>query len=407
MYVVGLDQSWLQTPFLFHRRLIKSQEEIDQLMRRGIREVVIDSSRGADVDASQPVDDAALDIGAGDFAERSGAPASQVKALSPAESAFRACAAELPAAQVIHEQALAAAQSIFDGAGIAAPVRAQVAERVVADLSATVRRSPEANLLLMQMGRFKRDMSVHAVNVCVLSLVVNAVEEFTDDTIALGMGALLHDLGETRLPKNLLYRAQNLTPSERRLLEQHPALGAKLLEDCQNIPPAARRVVLEHHERIDGTGYPNRTVGADLLPLTRIVAITDLYDDMLCGRRGPAMQPIDVLRQLFTLGHAGALDRDLVERVIRSLGVYPVGSLVELNTGERGIVVAANRADTLKPTLRLIPSRLGAEPLYGPIINLAECRGEERRVVGALNPVKEGIDPLAFLKWAPESRPWT
>ena len=101
--------------------------------------------------------------------------------------------------------------------------------------------------------------------------------------------------------------------------------------------------------------------------------------------------------------NAGALDRELVERIIRCLGVYPIGSLVELNTGERGIVVAANRTDTLKPTLRIIMSSNGLIHNSGPIISLADTKSgvPQRRIVGSLVPGKERIDPMAFLKLAP------
>lgn len=400
MYVVSLDQPWLETPFLCHQRRIKSQEDIDVLKRRGIREVVIDTARGVDVVFSEPAREEPSQTrvaeSAADAARDGG------KTSSAAEIAFDSFLREIDTCQLIQQQALAAAESIFDGVGTGAPVSAQVAEKVVVDLLETISRSPEANLLLMQMRRFKKDLAAHGLNVCILSLVVNAVEEVAADAVALGLGALLHDVGETRLPKNLFHKMAGLTPMEQRLVERHPALGAQLVSDCRDLPPEARRIVLEHHERADGSGYPQQAHGGDISPLSQIVAITDLYDDMLCGRRGPVLQPMDALRQLFMLGQSGTLERDLVERVIRSIGVYPVGTVVELNTGERGIVIAVNRADTLKPTLRIITSRVGGLLRHGPIVHLADA-GEQRRIVGALNPIKEGIDPLAFLKPAPES----
>jgi len=180
-------------------------------------------------------------------------------------------------------------------------------------------------------------------------------------------------------------------------------LGALLLQNAEELPPLVRQIVLEHHERIDGSGYPNRLRGADVSFASQVVAITDAYDDMLSGRNQAPLQPSEVLRQLFLQSNAGALDRALVERVIRCLGVYPIGSLVELNTGERGIVIAANRADTLKPTVRIMTTRTGMNQYNGPIVSLADTDGgaPERRIVAALDPGRERIDPLAFLKVAP------
>jgi HD-GYP domain-containing protein (c-di-GMP phosphodiesterase class II) len=186
-------------------------------------------------------------------------------------------------------------------------------------------------------------------------------------------------------------------------VEQHPQLGALLVQQSEEIPPIARRIILEHHERIDGSGYPNRIRGEEISLQSQVVAITDLYDDMLSGRNQAVLQPTEVLRQLFVQSNAGALDRGVVERIIRCLGVYPVGSLVEFNTGEQGIVVAANRADSLKPTVRIVTSRNGLVQSNGPIISLADARPDEpeRRIVGALDPGRERIDPMAFLKLAP------
>jgi HD-GYP domain-containing protein (c-di-GMP phosphodiesterase class II) len=300
-------------------------------------------------------------------------------------------------------EALTAAQSIFDGARGGAPVNAQTAERVVTGLLSSIGRSPEANLLLLQMRRFQRDLFAHAVNVCVLSLVVGTLEDFAIDSDSLGLGALLHDVGETRIPRNLIRKRDGFTDSEIRLVEQHPRLGALLVQQSEEIPPIAQRIILEHHERIDGSGYPNRIRGKDISLQSQVVAITDLYDDMLSGRNQAVLQPTEVLRQLFVQSNAGALDRGVVERIIRCLGVYPVGSLVELNTGEQGIVVAANRADTLKPTVRIVTSRSGLVQSNGPIISLADARPDEpeRRIVGALDPGRERIDPMTFLKLAP------
>ncbi len=326
----------------------------------------------------------------------------KTRAPSAAETAFRPLAMELDAAQRIHEEALVAAKSIFDGTRGGAPIRCEVTKKIVGDLLTSISRSPEANLLLMQMRRLQTDLFSHAVNVCVLSLVVSVLEELDVDISALGMGALLHDIGETRIPRNLLRKKENFTDSERRLVQEHPKLGAMLLEQSEEVPALARQIVLEHHERIDGSGYPNRVRGADVSFFSQVVAITDAYDDMLSGRNQAMQPPNEVLRQLFVQSNAGALDRQLVARIIRCLGVYPIGSLVELSTGERGIVVATNRADTLKPTVRIVTTRTGMNQSNGPVISLADLSAGtmERRIIGALDPGRERIDPIAYLRLA-------
>jgi HD-GYP domain-containing protein (c-di-GMP phosphodiesterase class II) len=276
------------------------------------------------------------------------------------------------------------------------------ARQTVNDLLGSVTRSPEASLLLTQMRRFQNDLFTHAVNVCVLSLVVGTLEGLGDGVAELGLGALLHDIGQVRLPRNLIRKTDGFTDQERRLLEQHPALGAAILEQAKDIPVTVRQIAMEHHERLNGTGYPLQRRGSDISLLSRLVAITDVYDAMITGRCGVIQRPIDVLRQLYLDANAGAFDRDLVEKVIRALGVYPVGSLVELNTGERGIVLAANRTDTLKPTIRLVLSRDGLPLSRGPIVSLAEeesvARG--RQIRRTLDPGRERFDIMGHLSLA-------
>jgi HD-GYP domain-containing protein (c-di-GMP phosphodiesterase class II) len=399
VYVVDLDRSWFQTRFYFHRRLIKHAKDIETLKKHGIREVVIDTARGADVEAPlpDPLPEIAAAVPSAD--ER----AAEKRPPSSAEIALQPLTKELEAARTIHAEAMAVAQNIFEGVASGSPVNSPAAKKVVTDLLGSITRSPEANLLLTQMRRFQNDLFAHAVNVCVLCLVIGTLEEFESEISALGLGALLHDVGKTRLPRNLIRRKEPYTESERQILQQHPKLGAVLLEPSENIPELTHRIVVEHHERIDGLGYPLGAEARQISPFSQIVAITDAYDDMLTGRKHAPLQPLEVLRQLYLLGNAGAFDCALVERIIRCLGVYPAGSLVELNTGERGIVIAANRKDSLKPTLRIISSRDGLALSNGPILSLldTDTGSIERRIIRALDPGKERVNPLAYLKLTP------
>jgi HD-GYP domain-containing protein (c-di-GMP phosphodiesterase class II) len=396
MYVVDLDRPWLETDFLFHRRWIKNHEDIELLKRHGIREVVVDTARGADIEAPS----------ASPFSNPATPPRDKVVPETRphvSSATFEPLVKEIQAARPIHDEALTLAKGMFEGVGTGSPVNSPAAKKVVTDLLGSITRSPEANLLLIQMRRFQKDLFTHAVNICALSLVIGTIDGFANEVSALGLGALLHDVGSIRLPGNLLRKKYTYTDSERGLWERHPELGAALLKRSANIPELTQRIVIEHHERIDGSGYPFRLAGTQISSLSQIVAITDTYDAMLTGRDQPPLQPIEVLRQLYLQSNAGAFDGELIERVIHCLGVYPIGSLVELNTGERGIVIATNRTDALRPGVRLISSRRGLDLPHGPVISLAECDSgpAERRIVRALDPGKERVDLMSYLKVAP------
>jgi HD-GYP domain-containing protein (c-di-GMP phosphodiesterase class II) len=396
MYVVELDRAWIHTPFAFHSRRISNAGDIELLARNGIREVVIDTARGFD----ELPQAGKGDQSAQSEQRRPALPAS----TEPNEPEFdtrpslKPLLRELPLAKKVHEEALATAESVFDGVGRGSPLNSPAAKETVTALLASISRSPEANLLLTQMRRFENELFTHAVNVCVLSMVVATTEGCFGDIPELGLGALLHDVGQVRLPRNLMRKKTPFTAQERRLTEQHPLLGAAIVERAENVPTVSRRIVIEHHERLNGSGYPAKALGSSISPLTQIVAITDAYDAMITGRNGVLQKPIDVLKELYLDAQAGAFDGNLVERVIRCLGVYPVGSLVELNTGERGIVVAPNRSDTLKPTIRLILSRDGLPLVRGPVIHLAHREGNvERQIVRTLDPGKEHVHVIRHL----------
>ncbi len=406
MYVVGLDRSWLQTPFLFHRKLIQRPEEIEKLKKHGIREVEIDTARGSDVSevADGLVSDIAAPVsldGSADLTNSSNIVAPLPRAATG--SALQPMARELEIAQSIHKEALTVAQKIFEGVGGGSPVDGETVGRVVTSLQDSITRSPEANLLLMQMRRFQKDLFTHAVNVCVLSLVVASIEGLGDDMRTIGLGALLHDIGETRLPLSLLHKTSHFTEAEAHLLKQHPVIGAALLTQSKKIPAPVERIILDHHECIDGSGYPRGARGADLGVDSQLVSLADSYDDMLSGRNQTALQPTEVLRQLYIQANVGAFDRELIEKVIRSLGVYPIGSVVELNTGERAVVISTNRSSALKPTVRIIMSHNGMVQFNGPVITLADRAedGVERRIIAVVDPIKERIDPMVFLRIGP------
>jgi putative nucleotidyltransferase with HDIG domain len=358
----------------------------------------IDISRGPDVDPLLAAMAAPVEAAPGESKEV--LPVTPKAPPSLPEPTLQTVVNELEVSRTMHEEALSIARDIFNAVGSGAPINSPVAREVVTNLLSAVTRSPEASLLLTQMRRFQNDLASHSVNVCVLSLVVGAFEGLEDEVSTLGIAALLHDIGQTRLPRKLTHKNGEFTETERRIMEQHPGLGALIVKQSENIPEAVRRIVLEHHERLNGSGYPCGLRRSEIAFLSQIVAITDVYDAMLTGRNQPPAPPVEVLRQLYLQGSAGAFDRNLVKRIIDGLGAYPIGSLVELNTGERGIVVAPNRIDSLKPTLRVVVSRDALACLNGPIINLAETNAARgaRRIVRALDPAKEGIDVMAHLK---------
>lgn len=177
-------------------------------------------------------------------------------------------------------------------------------------------------------------------------------------------------------------------------MQAHPQLGATILARVPHMPAAVCQIVVQHHERLDGSGYPDALRGDAVLPLSQIVAIADVYESMLGPREArPPLLPAQALKELYRHGRAQQLDLGLVEKMVRCLGLYPVGSLVELNTGERGIVTAVNPSDALRPSVTVLWNAV--QQRYAPplLVHLSLPNTEEPRVIcQVLDPVAEGYD---------------
>ncbi|MEI8014408.1 MAG: DUF3391 domain-containing protein [Nitrospira sp.] len=256
-------------------------------------------------------------------------------------------------------------------------------------------------LSLQKMKRFDRTLASHALDVCTLSLIVAHDYGIAEgDLDALGAGALLHDIGYVRLPRNLYRRGQSITEQERATMQQHPELGLAILLDAKEERDAVVRIVVEHHECSNGSGFPHRLTGASLSVLAQLVGLVDVYDGMVSRRGGrPGMLPHDAIRELFRLGDTGQYPKDLIQSMIGSLGVYPIGSLVLLNTAEQAVVVGMNPTQRLKPVVKVIAGPKGGSYLTPIRIDLGiQAPGATARVITkVLNPLNERVNVAMFL----------
>ena len=289
----------------------------------------------------------------------------------------------------------------MDAIGPISEVRAHLPE-VVNSLRETVLSHTETLTSLIHIRQFEPSLYTHSINVCIFALMLGTVQGLSrKDLTALGMGALLHDVGQVYLPLNLLRKPGVYTSQEQRLMEAHPRLGATMLSQTPGIHADVCRIVVEHHERADGSGYPQHLRGDAFGLLSQTVAIADIYETMLGSWKGrPPLLPAQAIKELFKHGRDQQLDGILVEKMIRCLGIYPIGTLVELSTGERGIVVAANPGDALRPVVHILWDTT-QQPYATPLkIDLA-CPppgGPSRTIRQILDPVTEGYDIAAYFQ---------
>jgi HD-GYP domain-containing protein (c-di-GMP phosphodiesterase class II) len=394
MFIVDMDVPWYRTPFLSHKRLIKDLATIQTMKQYGIRMVTIDTSKGKDVQT----DTAKAVSGA-----QEGAPSEQV-AVETSVGVTPPAQPQAAAPHALYAEAQEAVERIFADLEQGLPPPPAATKAIVSKVLTQIlgdRTALMTQLAVQKVKQFDRSLAAHALDTCVLSLVV-AVESGLDETMQahVGAGALLHDAGYVRLPRNLVRRRDECSEQERVLLQQHPKLGIALLAEGAGVHEEVRRIVVEHHERGDGSGFPAGQKSGSISQLAKIVGIVDWYDGMVSRRGGrPAMLPHDAVRQLFLAGERGQFEKALVEMVIRSVGVYPVGSLVRLNTGEQAIVVGVNPEQRLKPLVKITGGPQGesyANPAQVDLAEQAQDRGV-RTVLRVLDPVQERVNIAMYL----------
>jgi putative nucleotidyltransferase with HDIG domain len=356
MYVSELDRPWIGTPFLFQGFRINTLEEIDTLRQY---------CSGVYVDVEKSVMPRAAAAGPGSATRP--AQGSRVYKMS---ASFEE---EVKSANEIRASAQGAIDQVFEDVASGNLIDLVGVKRVVHNLVDGVLRNPDAHVCLTQLKSWDRYTAEHSVNVCVLSLALARHMGLPRDEIEmLGAGALLHDIGKLKTPLELLNKPGRLTADEFEIMKSHPVHGRLLLERYYKLPHRVSEVAFSHHERVSGRGYPRGLDGQSIPFWSKIVAIVDVYDAITSDRsyhRG--IPSTEALTKMYGW-RLTDFDAELLEQFIQCLGIYPVGTLVELTSGEVGIVISVNPEARLRPKVDLVLDR-DRKPLYpSRIVNLAD-----------------------------------
>ncbi|MCD1258843.1 HD-GYP domain-containing protein [Paenibacillus athensensis] len=231
---------------------------------------------------------------------------------------------------------------------------------------------PQAMLMLTNMNIADSYLFQHSLNVCIYGTMLGISHGMSrDELMTLGLGALLHDIGKTRIPISILRKPSQLTTEEYEEMKAHTTHGFHILKDSPNIPLISAHIAYQHHERLNGSGYPRGLKGDDIHEFARWIAVVDSYDAMTTTRvyRGP-MLPHQAMEQLFT-GSGTLYDQEKIALFRDKIAIYPLGIPVRLNTGERGIVARLNSAVPHRPIVRVLQDAAGRQLKEGHEIDLS------------------------------------
>jgi HD-GYP domain-containing protein (c-di-GMP phosphodiesterase class II) len=267
----------------------------------------------------------------------------------------------------------------------------------------SILRNPDALILLACLSRKHDALAAHAMTVCTLSISFGRYLGLDKATLVeLGMGALIHDIGETKLPDKLLGDSKDLSEEDRALLQSHTRIGMMIMKKLEGVSETVVAIARDHHERADGSGYPRQLVNSQVDICTRIVSIVDTYDSITSGVHGREQIGLDVALKYIYSWREGLFDALLVEKFIQCIGIYPIGSTVELRSGHIGIVISSQPDARLFPRVMLILDAKG-EALEPPkTMNLALFRdkgGDDNgyEVKRLVDPQAYGIDVRSFV----------
>jgi putative nucleotidyltransferase with HDIG domain len=388
MYVAELDRPWLDSQFLFQGFVVDSDEDLQRLKSECIY-VIIDPEKGDDIDVSIQHEPVSKTIGI-DLDKRQRA---KVK-VSFEE--------EIAGARQVHHRTRSQIDTMFNDVRMGRSIDVTDAKQVVSDMVDSIVRNPDAMQWLTNLRKRDEYTAIHSMNVCIFALTFGRYLGLNDSELnELGIGALLHDIGKMRMPLQILNKKGKLSDEESDIVQQHAQHGYDILQQTPGLPASALEVAYSHHERKNGDGYPRGLKEDEIHLYARVVSIVDIYDAITSDRvYHHGLNTLDALKHMFEW-RENDLDSDLVERFIQCLGIYPIGSLVELNSEEVGIVISVAQGRRLTPMIMLVRDAEKKVMMPPKMIDLSRFNrgnsGQPLEIRRVLEPSTYGIDIREYI----------
>jgi putative nucleotidyltransferase with HDIG domain len=384
MYVAELDRPWVESPFLFQGFVIESDEDLAKLRETCVY-VYVD-----DMKSPQLADNRLTPR-----TPAAGKASTTITGFNSVEKA--AFTTDIKRVEQARSKASVNVTRVLGNVRLGKSVDTEESKAVVETLVENISHNPNSMLWLTNLRQKHEHTATHCLNTSIIAVTFGRHLGMKEDELnLLGLGAMLHDVGHMRIPPLMLEKPGKLSEDERLVVNKHSAEGFAVLKMSRQLPEEVLDVVRCHHERVDGRGYPEGLKG-DMVPLfARVAAIADAYDNMTSDNSyRAAMTPGEALRILRTQG-SEEYGRDLVQEFIRCLGIYPVGSVVQLNSGAIAMVISSNMASRLKPVIMLIRDEAGTNLKPRTMLNLAslsdEMLTEKWGIQGMADPKILGLD---------------
>ncbi len=381
MYVADLNCDWIPHHNYQKEGRIPDEATITGIRKRGITEVYIDPERGLDVDGIPETE-----------VDRDNQSALEVAAeLKPDQSARVSTQQELHKASKLHDEALGLISNVLQDVKLGRPLELDAFEELSGGMVDSVLRNHNALACLGRIRQKDNYLLEHSVNLAVLMGIFGRSLNMDRDTMQQAvLGAMLHDIGKVMIPDDVLHKPGKLTEDEFAVMRQHVVHSRELLKQTQGISELTILVAAQHHERIDGSGYPDGLHGCDICREGKMCAIADVYDAITADRvYHKGLPPTAAMKKL--LEWSGThLEEHLVHRFIRSMGIYPVGSLVRLRSERLGVVVEAGEKDQRTPIVKIIYHAGKRQYMPVELLDLSKPNNQDE-ILQAVDPQRYNI----------------
>lgn len=387
MYLKEFCGSWMEHPFWRNSFVITDPKDIERIRASSIQEVWVDCDKGLDVAPDQP---AISEVESDAQVEADLSRASE----SQRETAPTSTSEELARAAKICAQAKRAVTSMFQEARMGNAIDADNAQKLVEEISDSVTRNPGALISLARLKTADDYTYMHSVAVCALMIALGRQLKLDEEIVRkLGIAGLLHDLGKAMMPLEVLNKPGKLTDDEFRIMKSHPEEGYKLLLESSGVDDITFDVVLHHHEKTDGSGYPKGLKDSEISLHAKMGAVCDVYDAITSNRPYKAgWDPAESLRKMAEWAN-GHFDPSVFQAFVKSLGIYPIGSLVRLASGRLGLVVEQSPKSLLTPRVKIFFSTRSNARIVPEIIDLASPACKEK-IASREDPAKWNFPDL-------------
>ena len=393
MYIHDLSCDWMTHPFIRNRFLLSSEDEIRKILNAGIHDVVIDSGKGLDVQEAPSLAEAQA------ATERE---IVEIAAKTPVVTRV-SLGEEMRRAVQIRHQASTLVRTVMQDARLGKAIELDQVEPVVQSITESILRNPGALVGLLRIKTKDDYTFLHSVSVCTLLVAFCRSRNIAADvTHQAGLGGLLHDTGKALVPDAILNKPGPLTDEEFAIVKRHPRDGYDILRKTPEVGPIPLDITLHHHERRDGSGYPARQANDQISELAQMAAIVDVYDAITadrCYHKG--MSAAAALRKIYEWSKFH-FNPQYAQEFMRCVGIYPVGTMVMLESGRLGVVIEPHETNLLAPKVNVFFNTRQNLYIKPETVDLSRGLGfgGGDKIVGHESAAKWNVDPMRFLTLA-------